>query len=116
MTGEITLRGRVLPIGGLKEKLLAAHRAEIDVVLVPKENQKDLKEIPRRVLNALRIVLVEHMDEVLREALALSDPDALFGEHQMRPIEYREGELITPEQAETEDVPEPTVDAPGARQ
>ena len=52
------------------------------VVLVPKENQKDLKEIPRRVLNALRIVLVEHMDEVLREALVLSDPDALFGEHQ----------------------------------
>jgi len=116
MTGEITLRGRVLPIGGLKEKLLAAHRAEIDTVLVPKENQKDLKEIPRRVLNALRIVLVEHMDEVLREALALSDPDALFGEHQMRPAEYREGELITPDAPDDDDVPEPTVDAPGARQ
>ena len=116
MTGEITLRGRVLPIGGLKEKLLAAHRAEIDTILIPKENQKDLKEIPRRVLNALRIVLVEHMDEVLREALALSDPDALFGEHQMRPAEYREGELITPDAPEGEDVPEPTVDAPGARQ
>jgi ATP-dependent Lon protease len=116
MTGEITLRGRIMPIGGLKEKLLAAHRAEIEVVLVPKENQKDLKEIPRRVLNALRIVLVEHMDEVLREALVLSDPDALFGEHQVRPAEYRDGELITPDAPDTEDVPEPTVDPPGARQ
>ena len=116
MTGEITLRGRVLPIGGLKEKLLAAHRAEINTVLIPKENQKDLKEIPRRVLNALRIVLVEHMDEVLREALVLSDPDALFGEHQMRPAEYRQGELITPDSPDEEDLPDPTVDAPGARQ
>jgi len=106
----------VLPIGGLKEKLLAAHRAEINVVLIPKENQKDLKEIPKRVLNALRIVLVEHMDEVLREALALSDPDALFGKHQMRPAEYREGELITPDSPEgADDLPDPTVDAPGAR-
>jgi len=116
MTGEITLRGRIMPIGGLKEKLLAAHRAEIEVVLVPKENQKDLKEIPRRVLNALRIVLVEHMDQVLREALVLSDPDALFGEHSIRPAEYREGELITPDSPDADDVPEPTVDAPGARQ
>jgi ATP-dependent Lon protease len=116
MTGEITLRGRVLPIGGLKEKLLAAHRAEINVVLVPKENQKDLKEIPRRVLNALRIVLVEHMDEVLREALVLSDPDSLFGEHQVRPVEYRAGELIAPDSPNADDVPEPTVDAPGAQQ
>ncbi|UCF47575.1 MAG: endopeptidase La [Myxococcales bacterium] len=116
MTGEITLRGRIMPIGGLKEKLLAAHRAEIEVVLIPKENQKDLKEIPRRVLNALRIVLVEHMDEVLREALVLSDPDALFGDHAVRPAEYREGELITPDSPEEDDVPEPTVDAPGAHQ
>jgi ATP-dependent Lon protease len=116
MTGEITLRGRVLPIGGLKEKLLAAHRADITVVLVPKENQKDLKEIPRRVLNALRVVLVEHMDEVLREALVLSSPDALFGEHQARPLEYRDGELFTPDAPDPDDVPEPTVDPPGARQ
>jgi len=116
MTGEITLRGRIMPIGGLKEKLLAAHRAEIEVVLIPKENQKDLKEIPRRVLNALRIVLVEHMDQVLREALVLSDPDALFGEHAVRPVEYKQGRLITSDDPEDEDVPEPTVDPPGARQ
>jgi hypothetical protein len=56
------------------------------------------------------------MDEVLREALVLSDPDALFGDHAVRPAEYREGELITPDSPEEDDVPEPTVDAPGARQ
>ncbi len=72
MTGEITLRGRVMPIGGLKEKLLAAHRSGITTVIIPKENRKDLREVPRRVLKATRIVLVEHMDEVLREALALT--------------------------------------------
>ena len=71
MTGEITLRGRVMPIGGLKEKLLAAHRSGITTVIVPKENRKDLREVPRRVLKATRVVLVEHMDEVLREALCL---------------------------------------------
>ena len=79
MTGEITLRGRVMPIGGLKEKLLAAHRGGITTVIVPKENRKDLREVPRRVLKALRVVLVEHMDDVLREALVLPDPDAVFG-------------------------------------
>ena len=71
MTGEITLRGRVMPIGGLKEKLLAAHRSGITTVIVPKENRKDLREVPRRVLKATRVVLVDHMDEVLREALCL---------------------------------------------
>ncbi len=69
MTGEITLRGRVLPIGGLKEKILAAHRAEIKTLIMPRQNEKDLKEIPAKVKNALKIVMVEHMDEVLKEAL-----------------------------------------------
>ena len=69
MTGEITLRGRVLPIGGLKEKLLAAHRAGIDTVLIPQENVKDLEEVPENVRGAMRIVPVEHVDAVLREAL-----------------------------------------------
>ena len=69
MTGEITLRGRVLPIGGLKEKILAAHRAEIRTVIIPRPNEKDIKDIPQKVRNALRIVLVDHMDEVLKEAL-----------------------------------------------
>ncbi|MCK5011649.1 MAG: endopeptidase La, partial [Deltaproteobacteria bacterium] len=71
MTGEITLRGRVLPIGGLKEKILAAHRGNIAHVLVPQENEKDLKEIPRKILSALKITLVDHMDEVLKSSLIL---------------------------------------------
>ncbi len=78
MTGEITLRGRVLPIGGLKEKLLAAHRGKIKKVLVPKENKRDLKEIPKKILKELDIVLVEHMDDVLANALAMDDPKRLF--------------------------------------
>jgi ATP-dependent Lon protease len=119
MTGEITLRGRVLPIGGLKEKMLAAHRAGIDTIIIPRENRKDLREIPKRVLSAMRIVLVEHMDEVLREALCLSDPDALFGERRVRPLEYRQGKLIEPEDAPVppgDPMPKPTVDPPGAQQ
>src|SRR5678809_199854 len=92
MTGEITLRGRVMPIGGLKEKLLAAHRGGIKIVIVPKENRKDLREIPRRVLRALRIVLVDHMDDVLREALSLEHPEEYFGQRRIM-LEYRAGEF-----------------------
>jgi ATP-dependent Lon protease len=80
MTGEITLRGRVLPIGGLKEKIIAAHRGKIKTVIIPKENEKDLKEIPPRILKALEIIPVEHMDEVLRAALVVEDPATLFKE------------------------------------
>ncbi len=93
MTGELTLRGRVLAIGGLKEKLLAAHRAGITTVVIPRENRKDLREVPRRVLKATRIVLVEHADEVLREALCLSDANALFGPPR-ESWEYVDGELV----------------------
>jgi ATP-dependent Lon protease len=78
MTGEITLRGRVLPIGGLKEKILAAHRGEITKVLIPIENKKDLEEIPSRILRQIEIVPVENMDEVLREALILKPGEELF--------------------------------------
>ncbi|MFQ5928313.1 MAG: endopeptidase La, partial [Acidobacteriota bacterium] len=69
MSGEITLRGKVLPIGGVKEKVLAAHRAGIKTVILPKDNEKDLKEIPESVLEDVKIVLVETMDEVLDLAL-----------------------------------------------
>lgn len=69
MTGEITLRGRVLPIGGLKEKTLAANRAGIKKVILPKENEKDLEEIPQNVKKTMEFVLVENMDEVLEHAL-----------------------------------------------
>ena len=78
MTGEITLRGHVLPIGGLKEKLLAAHRGKIKKIIMPKENEKDLKEIPKNILKDLEIVLVSNMDEVLPHALAESDPKKIF--------------------------------------
>jgi ATP-dependent Lon protease len=83
MTGEITLRGRVLPIGGLKEKLLAAHRGGIRKVVIPKENEKDLKDIPKVVLRQMEIVPVEHMDEVLGHALVLGQGERLFANDDM---------------------------------
>jgi len=69
MTGEITLRGRVLPVGGLKEKMLTAHRAGLKTVIIPKRNKKDLVEVPRRVKRNVNIILAEQMDEVLAAAL-----------------------------------------------
>jgi ATP-dependent Lon protease len=78
MTGEITLRGKVLPIGGLKEKALAAHRGGIPTVLIPKENEKDIKEIPAQVLKKVTFIPVEHMDEVLSRALRVKSPDEIF--------------------------------------
>ena len=78
MTGEITLRGRVLPIGGLKEKILAAHRGEVAKVLIPLDNKKDIEEIPKRVLKRVELVLVAHMDQVLKEALVLKEGEELF--------------------------------------
>jgi len=82
MTGEVTLRGRVLPIGGLKEKLLAALRGGIRTVLIPAENEKDLAEIPASVKEALDIIPVSHVDEVLAKALAQA----------MTPIEWTEAD------------------------
>jgi ATP-dependent Lon protease len=91
MTGEVTLRGRVLPIGGLKEKLLAALRGGIKLVLIPAENEKDLAEIPANIREGLEIVPVAHVDEVLR--LALTTP--------VVPIEWTEAdELATVSPAE----------------
>ena len=73
MTGEITLRGRVLPIGGLKEKLLGAQRAGIKTVLIPKANERDLKEVPKEILKGLTVIPVGHMDEVLKHALRVKE-------------------------------------------
>ena len=78
MTGEITLRGRVLPIGGLKEKILAAHRGGIKKVIIPKENEKDLKDIPAGISKQIEIVLVEHMDEILPHALIVNEGETIF--------------------------------------
>jgi ATP-dependent Lon protease len=73
MTGEITLRGRVLPIGGLKEKLLAAHRGGIKTVILPAENEKDMAEIPAKIRKSLTTLFVRHMDEVIEAAIDLSE-------------------------------------------
>ncbi|HWP57186.1 MAG TPA: endopeptidase La [Candidatus Acidoferrales bacterium] len=78
MTGEITLRGRILPIGGLKEKVLAAHRGGIKTVLIPEENEKDIEEVPPLILKTVELVLVSHMDQVLRKALVLDDPESFL--------------------------------------
>src|SRR5258708_1990555 len=94
MTGEITLRGRVLPIGGLKEKALAAHRGGTKIIIIPKDNAKDVREIPLKIRRELTIIPVEHIDEVLRHALVLDNPDAFF-----RKVES--------------DSPKPPIEAPG---
>ncbi|MGB7971951.1 MAG: endopeptidase La [Candidatus Deferrimicrobiaceae bacterium] len=81
MTGEITLRGRILPIGGVKEKLLAAHRGGIKTVILPAENEKDLAEIPGKIKKNLKIIFVRHMDEVISAAIEMPEgakaPDAV---------------------------------------
>jgi ATP-dependent Lon protease len=117
MTGEITLRGRVMPIGGLKEKLLAAHRNQIRTVLIPRENEKDLKDVPEPVRAALRVVLVGHMDEVLQEALVLDDPASLFGAQASQVVVYREDAGFTdaaPTDAGPTEPPADEASSPGA--
>lgn len=78
MTGEVSLRGKVLAIGGLKEKVMAAHRGGIKVVICPKENEKDLKDIPKEVMKDLKVILVDHVDQVLVNALDIKNPRELF--------------------------------------
>jgi len=90
MTGEITLRGRVLSIGGLKEKLLAASRAGIPTVLVPKQNEKDLPEVPEKILKDLEVIFVEHMDQVLKAAFVDGD-DILKGTNKPLPADTEQG-------------------------
>ncbi len=86
MTGEITLRGKVLPIGGVKEKLLAAHRFGIDTIILPKENEKDLPEVPEEVRNVMTINLVETIDEVIALALDEQAPAAPVGVEATAPL------------------------------
>ncbi|MBW1989291.1 MAG: endopeptidase La, partial [Deltaproteobacteria bacterium] len=87
MTGEITLRGRVLPIGGLKEKVLAAHQAGIKTILLPGENEKDLQDIPAKIKKAVTFVPVDHMDRVLQHALVLKEGEKLFASDEDIPYE-----------------------------
>jgi ATP-dependent Lon protease len=94
MTGEITLRGRILSIGGLKEKIIAAHRTGIDRVLIPKENMKDIEEIPQKVLKKVELVPVDHMDAVLKEAFVLEEGEELFlSEEAFQPFALPKGEI-----------------------
>jgi ATP-dependent Lon protease len=83
MTGEITLRGKVLPIGGLKEKLLAAHRGHLTTVILPSENEKDVADLdlPKQILKDIRIMYVDHMDQVLENALEADDPQSILSMH-----------------------------------
>ena len=78
MTGEITLRGRILPIGGLKEKILAAHRGGIAEVIIPEDNKKDLKDIPQKILKQIQVIAARHMDEVVTRAIILPEGETLL--------------------------------------
>ncbi len=100
MTGEITLRGRVLPVGGVREKVLAAHRAGLKVVILPKRNMKDLVDIPKRARSEIKIVPVEHMDQVLEIALVAvpSKPKAVRARRKPK----EEGEQVTGDQLENQ--------------
>jgi ATP-dependent Lon protease len=98
MTGEVTLRGHVLPVGGLKEKLLAAHRAGIPKILIPEDNEKDLTDIPKNILNKLEIITVKNVDEVLKIAL-IKD---------LKPVEWIEVENLTKSKSSEKVVTEST--------
>jgi ATP-dependent Lon protease len=92
LTGEITLRGRVLPIGGIKEKVLAAHRLGIRTVILPAENEPDLVEIPSNIRKRLTFKFVTTMDEVLAEALLPAPEAAVTAEHAEEPVAAKSAE------------------------
>ncbi len=92
MTGEITLRGRILPIGGLTEKLLAAKRGNITHVLIPKDNERNLNDVPVKIRKSLTVDFVEHMDEVLQHAIIVKDGESLFKDVEMGSI-YKDLEV-----------------------
>ncbi|MCB9639248.1 MAG: endopeptidase La [Myxococcales bacterium] len=87
MTGEITLRGAVLPVGGIKEKILAAHRADVRVILLPEKNKKDLVEVPEEIKEQIQFHFLRHLDDVIREALESDEPDKHPVAHVVKPTD-----------------------------
>jgi ATP-dependent Lon protease len=77
MTGEITLRGAVLPVGGIKEKVLAAHRAEIRTILLPRRNEQDVQEVPEEVRKQMKFIYIDNVDQILSHLLGLGVPEHL---------------------------------------
>jgi len=90
MTGEVTIRGRVLPIGGLKEKLLAAKQAGVKIVIIPKKNVKDLIEIPVEIKSGLEIIPCEEAHEVLKHALSLGHPEQFMKVVELKVLDNKE--------------------------
>lgn len=112
MTGEITLRGRVLPVGGIKEKLLAAHRVGAHTIVMPRENEKDLEELPAHIVRQLDIHFVDHMDEVLELALAPTAKDAaIVHDEAAAATEEAELDVVPGVDAALDELPE-SLDAP----
>ena len=112
MTGEITLRGRVLPIGGLKEKSLAAHRAGIKTLIIPKDNEKDVVDIPPSIRKTFNVILVEHLDEVLPHALLLDNPEEFRAKSISAPVPKIDLHLKAEHKGETPATPAPGTQTP----
>jgi ATP-dependent Lon protease len=108
MSGEITLRGKVLPVGGIKEKLLAAHREGIREAILPRDNKADLKDLPKTILQSMKIHLVETMDDVLKIVLTRDLPPAPVRPEAVA-TEARTGETPAGAAAEAKERPEPPV-------
>ena len=100
MTGEISLRGKVLPIGGLKEKLLAAKRAQMKTILIPHENLKDLEEVPDEITNGLVILPMKHVDEVLKNSLSRF-PESVHDPLEDEKAERENNEVMNPDELST---------------
>jgi len=108
MTGEITLRGKVLPVGGIREKVLAAHRAGIKKVLLPAENEKDIEEIPANVRKKLEFVLIHDVKEALEHALVKNE-DGTFGKKQEAESGKKKPKAAPARKKDTVDAEESTI-------
>ncbi|MCK6511585.1 endopeptidase La [Myxococcota bacterium] len=105
MTGEITLRGSVLPVGGIKEKILAAHRADVKVILLPDKNKKDLAEVPEEIKAQIQFHFLQHLDDVVREALEQQSPDTRPLAHVLQPTDGMPALASDPEPLPNPDPP-----------